>query len=186
MISSTTLVGVLPVPHPIIVRKYIPNMFTDAWFKTFLYGIIFLRHQHLSSVSYGVMAGAPIWPHANRIRMFTIAMPNFTPAQLAEQERQKAEWNQAKRMHEKQPSAQQHLQSNIVQQQLHHQSAGQLQHQQQHQQQFPTQMPVPLQPTAEVEESKENKSQQADREEAATDRTATSTEQENLSSEVAV
>jgi hypothetical protein len=29
MIGQTTLVGVLPVPHPIVVRRYIPNAFTN-------------------------------------------------------------------------------------------------------------------------------------------------------------
>jgi len=45
LISSTTLVGVLPVPHSIIVRRYIPNAYTNQWFTTYIYGIIFLKNQ---------------------------------------------------------------------------------------------------------------------------------------------
>jgi len=45
MIQSTTLVGVLPVPHSIIVRRYIANTYTNLWFTTNIWGIIFLRNQ---------------------------------------------------------------------------------------------------------------------------------------------
>jgi hypothetical protein len=34
-IQNTTLVGLLPVPHPIVVRKYHPNKYTSIWFSTF-------------------------------------------------------------------------------------------------------------------------------------------------------
>lgn len=44
-IKQTTVVGVLPVPHPIITRKYQPNQYTALWFSTFMWGIIFLRNQ---------------------------------------------------------------------------------------------------------------------------------------------
>lgn len=44
VIKSTTLVGVLPAPHPIVVNKYIPNSTTTSWFSTFLWGIVYLRN----------------------------------------------------------------------------------------------------------------------------------------------
>jgi len=40
-----TLVGLLPVPHPILCRKYQPSRHTSAWFTTFLWGVIYLQHQ---------------------------------------------------------------------------------------------------------------------------------------------
>ncbi|KAI3379111.1 hypothetical protein SNEBB_011458 [Seison nebaliae] len=39
-----TLVGLLPVPHPILIRKYQPNTETNLWFRIFLWGIIYLRN----------------------------------------------------------------------------------------------------------------------------------------------
>lgn len=38
-----TLVGLLPVPHPILIRKYQANSGTAAWFRTYMWGIIYLR-----------------------------------------------------------------------------------------------------------------------------------------------
>ena len=37
--------GVLPLPHSILVRRYQPCVYTDTWFTTFLWSIIFMRHQ---------------------------------------------------------------------------------------------------------------------------------------------
>ncbi|KAL7638542.1 UNVERIFIED_CONTAM: hypothetical protein RMT77_011112 [Armadillidium vulgare] len=39
-----TLVGLLPVPHPILIRKYQANAGTAAWFRTYMWGIIYLRN----------------------------------------------------------------------------------------------------------------------------------------------
>ena len=39
-----TLVGLLPVPHPILIRKYQPNPGTAMWFRTYLWGVIYLRN----------------------------------------------------------------------------------------------------------------------------------------------
>ncbi|KHN83150.1 Protein HID1 [Toxocara canis] len=39
-----TLVGLLPVPHPILIRKYQANAGTNHWFRTYLWGIIYLRN----------------------------------------------------------------------------------------------------------------------------------------------
>ncbi|RQM23526.1 hypothetical protein B5M09_004121, partial [Aphanomyces astaci] len=38
-------VGLLPVPHAIVIRKYQTNQFTNLWFTTFTWGVIFLRNQ---------------------------------------------------------------------------------------------------------------------------------------------
>ncbi|XP_006823997.1 protein HID1-like [Saccoglossus kowalevskii] len=39
-----TLVGLLPVPHPILIRKYQANSGTTMWFRTYMWGIIYLRN----------------------------------------------------------------------------------------------------------------------------------------------
>ncbi|XP_050684803.1 protein HID1 [Leptidea sinapis] len=39
-----TLVGLLPVPHPILIRKYQPNAGTAAWFRTYMWGVIYIRN----------------------------------------------------------------------------------------------------------------------------------------------
>ncbi|CAF1467293.1 unnamed protein product [Rotaria sordida] len=39
-----TLVGLLPVPHPILIRKYQPNFGTIMWFRTYMWGVIYLRN----------------------------------------------------------------------------------------------------------------------------------------------
>lgn len=44
-IRRTTMVGLLPVPHPIVIRKYQPNRHTSLWFTAFMWGVIFLHCQ---------------------------------------------------------------------------------------------------------------------------------------------
>ncbi|XP_063077846.1 protein HID1-like [Engraulis encrasicolus] len=39
-----TLVGLLPVPHPILIRKYQANTGTAMWFRTYLWGVVYLRN----------------------------------------------------------------------------------------------------------------------------------------------
>ena len=46
-LKDLTLVGLLPVPHPIVIRKYQTNALTSSWFTTYLWGIIYLRNQKL-------------------------------------------------------------------------------------------------------------------------------------------
>jgi hypothetical protein len=41
-LKNTTLVGVLPVPHPILIRRYQQNAATDAWFRTYMHGCVYL------------------------------------------------------------------------------------------------------------------------------------------------
>jgi hypothetical protein len=43
IIWKGTLVGLLPVPHPILIRKYIANTATNNWFRTYMWGVIYLR-----------------------------------------------------------------------------------------------------------------------------------------------
>jgi hypothetical protein len=45
-IRETTMVGLLPVPHPIVIRKYQPNKFTALWFSAFLWGVIVVRSRN--------------------------------------------------------------------------------------------------------------------------------------------
>ena len=47
LLRNTTVVGLLPVPHPIVIRQYQPNEWTDKWFTSYLWGVIFLRNQKL-------------------------------------------------------------------------------------------------------------------------------------------
>lgn len=43
-LQNGTLVGLLPVPHPILIRKYQPNFGTIMWFRTYMWGVIYLRN----------------------------------------------------------------------------------------------------------------------------------------------
>ncbi|GAB0100582.1 HID1 [Sergentomyia squamirostris] len=36
--------SLLPVPHPILIRKYQANSGTTAWFRTYMWGVIYLRN----------------------------------------------------------------------------------------------------------------------------------------------
>jgi hypothetical protein len=45
LLENTTMVGLLPVPHAIVIRKYQPNQYTALWFTAFMWGVIFLRNQ---------------------------------------------------------------------------------------------------------------------------------------------
>ena len=47
VLKDVTMVGLLPVPHAIVIRKYQPNQYTALWFTAFLWGVIFLRNQML-------------------------------------------------------------------------------------------------------------------------------------------
>ncbi|XP_068162227.1 protein HID1-like [Antennarius striatus] len=55
-----TLVGLLPVPHPILIRKYQANAGTTIWFRTYMWGVIYLRN-----------VDPPIW-YDTDIRLFEI------------------------------------------------------------------------------------------------------------------
>ncbi|CAG2158346.1 unnamed protein product [Oppiella nova] len=55
-----TLVGLLPVPHPILIRKYQTNAGTTLWFRTYMWGVIYLRNIE-----------PPIWYDTN-VKLFEI------------------------------------------------------------------------------------------------------------------
>uniref|UniRef100_A0A1I8GD64 HID1 protein n=1 Tax=Macrostomum lignano TaxID=282301 RepID=A0A1I8GD64_9PLAT len=55
-----TLVGLLPVPHPILIRKYQANAGTTIWFRTYMWGVIYLRN-----------VDPPIW-YDTDVRLFEI------------------------------------------------------------------------------------------------------------------
>ncbi|KAF6027988.1 HID1 [Bugula neritina] len=55
-----TLVGLLPVPHPILIRKYQANSGTTMWFRTYMWGIIYLRN-----------VDPPIW-YDTEVKLFEI------------------------------------------------------------------------------------------------------------------
>ncbi|PAV55668.1 hypothetical protein WR25_01525 [Diploscapter pachys] len=65
-----TLVGLLPVPHPILIRKYQANAGTNHWFRTYMWGVIYLRNTE-----------PPIW-YDTDVKMFeiqkiTVSVTNF-------------------------------------------------------------------------------------------------------------
>uniref|UniRef100_A0A7S4EEW3 HID1 domain-containing protein n=1 Tax=Pseudo-nitzschia australis TaxID=44445 RepID=A0A7S4EEW3_9STRA len=47
VLRDIVMVGLLPVPHAIVIRKYQPNQYTALWFTAFMWGVIFLRNQSL-------------------------------------------------------------------------------------------------------------------------------------------
>jgi len=47
VLQDIVMVGLLPVPHAIVIRKYQPNQYTALWFTAFMWGVIFLRNQKL-------------------------------------------------------------------------------------------------------------------------------------------
>ncbi|KAA3672582.1 uncharacterized protein DEA37_0000884, partial [Paragonimus westermani] len=59
-LQNGTLVGLLPVPHPILIRKYQSNSGTAVWFRNYLWGVIYLRN-----------VTPPIWYDTN-VRLFEI------------------------------------------------------------------------------------------------------------------
>jgi len=46
-LRSTTLVGILPVPHPIVIRTYQASAYTSMWFTSYMWGVIFTRSQRM-------------------------------------------------------------------------------------------------------------------------------------------
>ena len=59
-LQNGTLVGLLPVPHPILMRKYQPNAATSVWFRKYMWGLVFLRN-----------TAPPIWCETN-IKLFEV------------------------------------------------------------------------------------------------------------------
>lgn len=52
LIKRISVVGILPVPHAIVVRQYQPNEQTRLWFTSFLFGIVFVSLQGLPIVDW--------------------------------------------------------------------------------------------------------------------------------------
>lgn len=42
-LQNNTIVGILPVPHPIVIRKYVDTDATNGWFTVFAFGVIVKR-----------------------------------------------------------------------------------------------------------------------------------------------
>jgi len=61
-LKETTLVGLLPVPHPILIRRYQNNAATNMWFTTFMWGVIYLRNS------------SPPTYYGTHVRLFVIKM----------------------------------------------------------------------------------------------------------------
>jgi hypothetical protein len=45
-LKKTTLVGLLPVPHTIVIRTFASNAMIDSFITTYLWGLIYLRSQY--------------------------------------------------------------------------------------------------------------------------------------------
>ena len=45
-LQKTTLVGLIPVPHPILIRQYSQNQATNTWFTTYVWGVLFLQNRN--------------------------------------------------------------------------------------------------------------------------------------------
>lgn len=46
-LKQTTMVGILPVPHPIVIRTYQASAYTAMWFTSYMWGVIFTRSQRM-------------------------------------------------------------------------------------------------------------------------------------------
>lgn len=68
-IKHLSAVGVLPVPHMIVMRAYTPNDFTALWLSTFLWGTCVLRAQELPLVD------------ATKVKLFTVTSARAATAQ---------------------------------------------------------------------------------------------------------
>eukprot|EP00929_Paragymnodinium_shiwhaense_P105117 TRINITY_DN7003_c0_g1_i1.p1 TRINITY_DN7003_c0_g1~~TRINITY_DN7003_c0_g1_i1.p1 ORF type:complete len:755 (-),score=150.38 TRINITY_DN7003_c0_g1_i1:234-2498(-) len=46
-LKTTTMVGILPVPHPLVIRTYQASSYTSMWFTSYMWGLIFTRSQQM-------------------------------------------------------------------------------------------------------------------------------------------
>jgi len=46
-LKQSTMVGILPVPHPIVIRTYQASSYTSMWFTSYMWGVIFTRSQRM-------------------------------------------------------------------------------------------------------------------------------------------
>ena len=63
-LKNGTLVGLLPVPHPILIRKYQTSENTEKWFHSYIWGVLYVRNYD-----------PPIW-YDTSIRLFQVAKPS--------------------------------------------------------------------------------------------------------------
>jgi hypothetical protein len=61
-LKSGTLVGLLPVPHPIFTRRFMLTDGIRSWFTSYMWGVLYLRH---------VPPALPIWLET-KIKMFVV------------------------------------------------------------------------------------------------------------------
>ena len=59
-LKNGTLVGLLPVPHAILIRKYQTNPGTSVWFSAYIWGVIYLKSVELD-----------VWHHTN-VKLFRV------------------------------------------------------------------------------------------------------------------
>jgi Dyggve-Melchior-Clausen syndrome protein len=78
VVQRDSLVGILPVPHPILLRRYEPNDHTAAWFSSFFWGLVFRR----------ALQPPMFLSSSAQIKLFTVVkapgMPEATPEAKAE------------------------------------------------------------------------------------------------------
>eukprot|EP00041_Stephanoeca_diplocostata_P036436 m.1331669 g.1331669 ORF g.1331669 m.1331669 type:complete len:768 (-) comp24866_c0_seq6:3369-5672(-) len=59
-LKNGTLVGLLPVPHPILIRRHQSVPHCTVWFSSYLMGVLYLRYME-----------PPIW-HGTQVRLFKV------------------------------------------------------------------------------------------------------------------
>ncbi|XP_064406820.1 protein HID1-like [Halichondria panicea] len=67
-LKNGTLVGLLPVPHPILIRKYQTSDSTELWFHTYIWGVVYVRN-----------FDPPIW-YDTTIQLFQVHKTDITQA----------------------------------------------------------------------------------------------------------
>jgi len=73
-LRSCTLVGVLPVPHPLLMRRYQPNQYTALWLTTYLWSTVFLHCSGAGGGGRDVGSGAAPLFDAEAIRLYRITV----------------------------------------------------------------------------------------------------------------
>ncbi|KAJ3015601.1 cell wall biogenesis protein [Thoreauomyces humboldtii] len=71
-LESGTLVGVLPVPHPIYVRKFVASVGIRVWFCGWFWGCVYMKSNGMGAGEAAKIC-PPIWT-GTQIRLFTVKM----------------------------------------------------------------------------------------------------------------
>eukprot|EP00070_Physeter_catodon_P048879 XP_028355773.1 protein HID1-like [Physeter catodon] len=61
-LEKTTMVGLLPVPHPIVIRNYQPNVYTALWFTSFMWGVLLAACPALQGVNWREIRLIVVYP----------------------------------------------------------------------------------------------------------------------------